>query len=93
MDDETIIDRLMIPMVLEMVRCLDEGIVATPAEADMAMIMGVGFPPFRGGIFRYLDTVGIQAFCDKAEQYSDLGPEYALLDSLVAMAKEGRTFY
>lgn len=93
MDDETIIDRLMIPMALEMVRCLDEGIVATPAEADMAMIMGVGFPPFRGGIFRYLDTVGIQAFCDKAEQYSDLGPEYALLDSLVAMAKEGRTFY
>ena len=93
MDDETIIDRLMIPMALEMVRCLDEGIVASPAEADMAVIMGVGFPPFRGGIFRYLDTVGIQAFCDKAQQYSDLGPEYALLDSLLAMAKEGRTFY
>ena len=93
MEDETIIDRLMIPMALEMVRCLDEGIVASPAEADMAVIMGVGFPPFRGGIFRYLDTVGIQAFCDKAKQFSDLGPEYALLDSLKAMAKEGRTFY
>ena len=93
MEDETIIDRLMIPMALEMVRCLDEGIVATPAEADMAVIMGVGFPPFRGGIFRYLDTVGIQAFCDKAKQFSDLGPEYALLDSLETMAKEGRTFY
>lgn len=93
MDDETIIDRLMVPMALELVRCLDEGIVASPAEADMALIMGVGFPMFRGGICRYIDSLGLQAFCDKAELYSDLGPQYALLDSLRSMAKEGRTFY
>lgn len=93
MDDEEIIDRLMVPMALELVRCIDEGIVETAAEADMALIMGVGFPMFRGGICRYIDAMGAQAFCDKAVKYSDLGAQYELLDSLKAMAKEGRTFY
>ena len=71
----------------------DEGIVASAAEADMALIMGVGFPMFRGGICRYIDTMGAQALCDKAAQFSDLGPQYEILDSLTAMAKEGRRFY
>lgn len=93
MDDQMIIDRLMVPMALELVRCIDEGIVASPAEADMALIMGVGFPMFRGGICRYIDTMGVQAFCDKAEALGHLGAQYALLDSLKAMAKEGRSFY
>ena len=93
MDDQTIIDRLMVPMALELVRCIDEGIVASAAEADMALIMGVGFPMFRGGICRYIDTMGAQALCDKAAQFSDLGPQYEILDRLTAMAKEGRRFY
>ena len=45
-EDSEIIDRLMIPMALEVVRCLDENIVASPAEADIALIMGIGFPHF-----------------------------------------------
>ena len=93
MDDEVIVDRLMIPMALELVRCLDEGVVASPAEADMALIMGVGFPMFRGGICRHIDTLGLPAFCEKVERYSELGEQYALLDSLREMAQEGRTFY
>ncbi|HCH20163.1 MAG TPA: fatty acid oxidation complex subunit alpha FadB, partial [Cellvibrionales bacterium] len=93
MDDEEIIDRLMVPMALEMIRCLDEGIVATPAEADMALIMGIGFPMFRGGICRWLDNTGISEFCAKAEKYADLGEPYRLLDSIKAMAAEGKTFY
>ncbi len=93
MDDEEIIDRLMVPMALELVRCLDEGIVATPAEADMALIMGIGFPMFRGGICRYIDTMGAAAFCEKARKYEHLGAQYGLLDSLVDMAKSGKTFY
>ncbi|MBR9804917.1 fatty acid oxidation complex subunit alpha FadB [bacterium] len=91
--DEEIIDRMMIPMALELVRCLDEGIVETPAEADMALVMGIGFPPFRGGVCRYIDSMGVQAFCDRVEKYSDLAPAYELLDSLKAMAKDGKTFY
>ena len=93
MVDEEIIDRLMVPMALEMIRCLDEGIVATPAEADMALVMGIGFPMFRGGICRWLDNTGISEFCAKAEKYVDLGEPYRLLDSIKTMASEGKTFY
>lgn len=56
--EEEIIARMMIPMVNEVVRCLEEGIIATPAEADMALVYGLGFPPFHGGAFRWLDTLG-----------------------------------
>ena len=51
--DEEIIARMMIPMINEVVRCPEEKIVASPAEADMALVYGIGFPPFHGGAFRY----------------------------------------
>lgn len=55
---QEIIACMMIPMVNEVARCLEEGIVASPAEADMALVYGLGFPPFHGGACRYLDTLG-----------------------------------
>jgi len=55
-DAETITMRVMLPMMFEAIRCLDEGIVASAAEADVAMIYGTGFPPFRGG----LDKIGAE---------------------------------
>ncbi len=91
--DEEIIDRLMIPMCLELVRCLDEGVVATPAEADIALIMGIGFPMFRGGVCRYIDTLGVDKFCESVKVYESIGPQYRLLDSLVAMVDTKKTFY
>ncbi|SPW42519.1 multifunctional fatty acid oxidation complex subunit alpha [Escherichia coli] len=62
--EEEIIARMMIPMVNEVVRCLEEGIIATPAEADMALVYGLGFPPFHGGAFRWLDTLGSAKYLD-----------------------------
>ncbi len=53
---------MMTPLCLETVRCLEDGIVGTPAEADMALIYGIGFPPFRGGALRYIDAMGLEAF-------------------------------
>ena len=53
-----ITDRLFLPMLLEATRVLEEGIVREPADVDMGLILGIGFPPFRGGILRWADTEG-----------------------------------
>lgn len=91
--DEEIIARMMVPMATELFRCLEEGIVETPAEADMALVYGTGFPPFRGGVFRWIDQIGAQAFCDMAAAQSHLGPLYAPPASLKAMATNNKKFY
>ncbi|GAA5218749.1 fatty acid oxidation complex subunit alpha FadB [Corallincola platygyrae] len=91
--DEEIIARVMIPMCNEVVRCLEEGIVATPAEADMALVYGLGFPPFRGGVCRYLDQMGIDNFIAQADELAHLGPLYQVTDGLRQMAAEGKRFF
>jgi 3-hydroxyacyl-CoA dehydrogenase/enoyl-CoA hydratase/3-hydroxybutyryl-CoA epimerase len=52
------VERMTLAMVNEAARCLEEGIVDTPADVDLAMVMGPGFPPFRGGLLRHADTLG-----------------------------------
>ena len=93
LSDEDIIARMMVPMVTELARCLEEGIVETPAEADMALVYGTGFPPFRGGVFRWVDFIGAQAFCDMAAKFSALGPLYEPPASLKAKAANHQKFY
>lgn len=90
--DQEIIDRMMLPMLLESSRCLEEGIVGTPVEADIALVYGLGFPPFRGGIFRYADSVGTSNLVAAAEKYSALGKLYAPTQQLLDLAKAGKTF-
>ncbi|MDF4461322.1 fatty acid oxidation complex subunit alpha FadB [Vibrio parahaemolyticus] len=92
-DEQTIIQRMMIPMINEVVLCLQEGIIATPQEADMALVYGLGFPPFRGGVFRYLDRVGIAEFVEMAKQHADLGAMYHVPQMLIDMAAKGESFY
>ena len=92
-DKEEIIARLMIPMANEAVRCLEEGIVASAAEADMALLYGLGFPPFRGGIFRYMETMGLQNFVALADKYAHLGPIYQISDGLREMAASGKSYF
>ena len=90
---EEIIDRLMIPMIIETARCLEEGIVDTPNEADMGLIMGLGFPLFRGGALKYADTIGLAAICEKADRYAHLGALYTPTTTMRQMASEGATYY
>lgn len=91
--DEEIIARMMIPMINEVVRCLEEQVIASPAEADMALIYGLGFPPFHGGAFRYLDTLGSAAFIAQAQQFANLGPLYALPQLLTDKAQRNESWY
>lgn len=92
-EDQAIIDRLMIPMCLEVVRCLEDNIVSSVPDADMALIMGIGFPPFRGGALRYIDAMGVKAFVELCDKYADLGALYAPTEKLREMAANGESFY
>jgi 3-hydroxyacyl-CoA dehydrogenase/enoyl-CoA hydratase/3-hydroxybutyryl-CoA epimerase/enoyl-CoA isomerase len=91
--DEEIIDRHMLPLIIETVRCLDDGIVETPAEADMGLVYGIGFPPFRGGALKYADTLGMKTILEKCEKYKHLGKLYEPTASMKKMAAEGKTYY
>lgn len=91
--EEEIIHRLMIPMCLEVVRCLEENIISSVGDADMALIYGLGFPPFRGGVFRYIDQMGVAKFVELCDRYASLGTLYQPTAKLREMAKNGQTFY
>ena len=88
---EEIVERCMIPMVNEVARCLEDGIVASAAEADMSLIYGIGFPPFRGGACRYVDQMGAAAYVEMARKHASLGKLYEppkLLLDLASSAKK-----
>ncbi len=93
-DIETIQSRLYLPMVNEAVRCLNAGVAQSPADIDLGMVMGTGFPPFRGGPLRNADIAGISAIVERmnalaAKHGQHLAPEPALVE----MALGGRRFY
>ncbi len=91
--DDEIIERMMIPLCIETARCFEEGIVASPAEADIALIYGIGFPPFRGGALHYLDQIGLDSFCQMAEKYASLGAMYEPTEQMKAMADSGKKYF
>jgi len=91
--DEEIIERMMIPLCIETARCVEEGIVASAAEADIGLIYGIGFPPFLGGAMNYMDQMGLAAFCEMADKYADLGLMYAPTDAMREMAASGSTYF
>lgn len=91
--DDEIVARMMVPMANEMARCLEEGIVASVAEADMSVIYGIGFPPFRGGILRWVDRLGVKAFCETADRYAELGAVYVPPAGMRGMATGGKRYY
>jgi 3-hydroxyacyl-CoA dehydrogenase/enoyl-CoA hydratase/3-hydroxybutyryl-CoA epimerase len=90
-----VIDRGVLNMISEAALALiEERIVETPEEVDLAMITGTGFPPFRGGLLRYADTLGSQAITDELEVFAtQYGPRFKPSTPLRNMAKTNRRFY
>ncbi len=87
-------DRLFLPMVNEAAFCLAEGIVASPAKLDLAMIFGIGFPPFRGGVCAYTDALGAQAAVEKLQALAGAhGARFAPAPMLIEMARSGKRFF
>jgi 3-hydroxyacyl-CoA dehydrogenase/enoyl-CoA hydratase/3-hydroxybutyryl-CoA epimerase/enoyl-CoA isomerase len=90
---EEVIERMMIPLCLEAVRCLEEGVVSSAAEVDMGLIMGIGFPMFKGGALHYIDSMGIANFCKLSEKYTHLGALYQPTEKMKEMAQTGELFF
>ena len=80
-------------MATEMARCLEEGIVESAAEADLALLYGLGFPPFRGGVFRWMDAVGLAHIAKASQKFASLGKAYELTQGMQDKLAAGETYY
>jgi 3-hydroxyacyl-CoA dehydrogenase/enoyl-CoA hydratase/3-hydroxybutyryl-CoA epimerase len=88
------VDRCILPMINEASRALEEQVVSSAAEVDLGMIMGTGFPPFRGGLLRFADTLGAREIVSRLETYARrFGPRYEPSPSLIRRAQNGQSFY
>ncbi|ELO5515557.1 fatty acid oxidation complex subunit alpha FadJ [Vibrio vulnificus] len=94
LSDKDIALRCVLPMLNEAVRCLDDGIIRSPRDGDIGAIFGIGFPPFLGGPFRYMDQFGLKKLVEKMNQFAEkYGDRFAPCDGLLTRAGEGRRFY
>ena len=86
--------RLVLPMINEAARCLAAGIVAAPAQVDLAMVLGTGFPPFRGGLLRHADSLGPTTVVQGLEALGARhGARFMAEHLLLEMARDDRRFY
>ena len=86
--------RLLYAQAIDTVRCLDEGVVTHPADADIGSIFGWGFPPYTGGTISFIETEGLAAFVEEADRLAEnYGERFAVPESLRKMAQNNETFY
>lgn len=94
LNDQEIVERVSLSMVGEAALCLQEGIISCPLDGDVGAVFGLGFPPFRGGPFRYMDSLGAQKTLDSfhrlANQY---GPRFKPCQLLIDQVGSNARFY
>ncbi len=91
---EAIIPRFIYSMVNEAARCLQERIIARADYLDLSLIMGMGFPPFHGGLLRYADKIGLEHIVKVLKDLEiSLGPRFQVCALLAQKAQAGETFY
>ncbi|WP_263840356.1 3-hydroxyacyl-CoA dehydrogenase NAD-binding domain-containing protein [Salinibacter sp.] len=87
-------DRLLLMMVNEAVRCLEDGVLRAPIDGDLGAVFGLGFPPFLGGPFRHVDRAGAASIVDTLQRLADRhGPRFAPADRLQTHAAQDTTFH
>jgi 3-hydroxyacyl-CoA dehydrogenase / enoyl-CoA hydratase / 3-hydroxybutyryl-CoA epimerase len=92
--EEDVIDRCIFIMINEAARCLEEKVVKNAKFLDIAMIMGTGFPPFRGGLLKYADNIGIKKILSRMRKLNKLyGKRFEPANLLVKLSKENKNFY
>jgi 3-hydroxyacyl-CoA dehydrogenase/enoyl-CoA hydratase/3-hydroxybutyryl-CoA epimerase len=92
-ESEEIVDRLILIMINEAVRCLEEEVVSSPKDVDFGMIMGTGWAPFRGGPIRYLDSVGSKNIAERLQELAKKDAYFTPCDMLLEYAKTNKKFY
>ncbi len=94
MSAQEIQERCVLAMCNEAVLCLQEGVLRKVVDGDIGAVFGIGFPPFRGGPFRYLDSIGLSTAEKVLERlHGDFAPRYEPADLLVRMARAGERFH
>ncbi|HEX8620235.1 MAG TPA: 3-hydroxyacyl-CoA dehydrogenase NAD-binding domain-containing protein, partial [Thermoanaerobaculia bacterium] len=92
-DEKVVVERMLLSMINEASLILDEKIVASAGELDLAMIMGTGFPPFRGGLLRYADSLGLPYVVSRLDALSTIGPRFRPNEPLKKLAERDAKFY
>jgi 3-hydroxyacyl-CoA dehydrogenase/enoyl-CoA hydratase/3-hydroxybutyryl-CoA epimerase len=91
---QTIMERTLLAMINEAARALDEGVVSDAEHLDMALILGTGFPPFRGGLLRYADSLGVGAIVPRLRALAVAhGRRFTPCAPLIEMMHDGQAFY
>lgn len=86
-------DRLFLPMLVEATRVLEDGLVRDVRDVDLALVYGIGFPPFRGGLFFWADQVGAAKIVEKLKAYAPLGMRFEVTAILTELAASNGRFY
>jgi len=87
-------ERCILIMLNEAIRCLEEKVISDPAYLDMAMLLGIGFPAFEGGLLKYADNQGLESICEKLVEFSEqYGSRFKPAQLLVDMVASNSTFY
>ncbi len=91
---EEIQERLVFTMIKEGILCLEENLVRHPRDVDAGLVFGTGFPPFRGGLLRYAQSLGLKTCLDKLKGLTEkCGPRFEPPELLQKMAENDETFY
>ena len=94
MSGDAIAERCLLQMINEAVLCLQEGILNSPRDGDIGAIFGLGFPPFLGGPFRYVDSQGAASIVKRMNELEkQFGERFKPAQRLVDMAASNKTFY
>jgi 3-hydroxyacyl-CoA dehydrogenase / enoyl-CoA hydratase / 3-hydroxybutyryl-CoA epimerase / enoyl-CoA isomerase len=91
--DAGIIERMMLPLIFEAARCVEDGIVGSPGEADMCLLLGLALPRYLGGALKYADWLGLQTIVERSVKWRGLGEIYRPSEKFSARAAAGKDFY
>lgn len=91
--EQEIVDRLVMPLVFEAARCVEEQVVNSVADADVAAVLGLGFPSHFGGPLKYADLHGLQQIAEKSQHYVHLGALYDPPGSFRSRQESASGFY